>query len=65
MISFLLNESKDPLSNSEMIEISIPPIDFDRDKYKSLSIFIYHCLDALVLIGIDELDINKKFINLK
>jgi hypothetical protein len=61
----LFNKSEDPLSNSEMIEISIPSINFDRDKYKSLSIFIYHCPDLLALIKMDESDINKKFINLK
>jgi hypothetical protein len=32
------NESKDPSSNSKMIEISIPSINFDRDKYELLSI---------------------------
>jgi hypothetical protein len=65
MISSLFNESKDPLSNSKMIEISIPPIDFDRNEYKSFSIFIYHCSDVLALTKMDESDINKEFINLK
>jgi hypothetical protein len=64
-ILFLFNASKDPLSNSEMVEISIPSIDFDRDEYKSFSIFIYHCPDVLVLIKINELNINKIFINFK
>jgi hypothetical protein len=41
MILFLFNESEDLSSNNEMIEISIPPIDFNKDEYKSLSIFIY------------------------
>jgi hypothetical protein len=65
MISSLFNESEDPSSNSKIIEISIPPIDFDRNKYKSFSIFIYHCPDVLTLTKMDESDINKKFINLK
>jgi hypothetical protein len=41
MISFLFNESEDPSSNNKMIEISISPIDFNKDKYELLSIFIY------------------------
>jgi hypothetical protein len=49
MILSLFNESEDPLSNNEMIEISIPPIDFNRDEYKLLSIFIYHCPNILAL----------------
>jgi hypothetical protein len=65
IILSLFNESKDPSSNNKIIEISIPSINFDKDKYKSLSIFIYHCPNVLVLIKIDESDINKKFINLK
>jgi hypothetical protein len=65
MILSLLNESEDPSSNNKMIEISISLIDFDRDKYESLSIFIYYWSDVLALIKIDESDINKEFINLK
>jgi hypothetical protein len=65
MISFLFNESKDPPSNSKMIEISIPPINFDRNEYELFSIFIYHCPDVLVLIKMDESNINKEFIDLK
>jgi hypothetical protein len=41
MISFLFNESKDPSSNNKIIEISIPSINFNKDEYESLSIFIY------------------------
>jgi hypothetical protein len=48
-----------------MIEISISLINFDKDEYESFSIFIYHCSDLLVLIKMDELDINKEFINFK
>jgi hypothetical protein len=65
MTSSLLNESEDPSSNNEMIEITIPLIDFNRNKYKSFFIFIYHCSDVLALIKIDESDINKEFINFK
>jgi hypothetical protein len=65
MILFLFNESEDPLFNSEMVEISIPLIDFDRKEYKSFSIFIYHCSDVLALTKMNESDINKEFINLK
>jgi hypothetical protein len=65
IILSLLNESEDPSSNNKMIEISIPPIDFNKNKYKPFSIFIYHCPNLLTLIKINELDINKKFINLK
>jgi hypothetical protein len=65
MISSLLNELEDSSSNSEMIEISIPSINFDRNKYESFFIFIYYCPDVLVLIKINESDINKKFINFK
>jgi hypothetical protein len=64
MILSLFNELKDPPSNN-MIEISIPLIDFDGDEYKSLFIFIYHYPDILVLIKVDESNINKKFIDLK
>jgi hypothetical protein len=65
MISSLFNESKDLSSNNEIRKISIPPINFDRDKYESLSIFIYYCPNLLILIKMDESDINKEFINLK
>jgi hypothetical protein len=65
MISPLFNESEDSLFNNKIIEISIPSINFDRNKYKSLSIFIYHCPNLLILIKMDESDINKEFINLK
>jgi hypothetical protein len=41
MISFLFNESKNPSSNNKMIKISIPPINFNKDKYKPVSIFIH------------------------
>jgi hypothetical protein len=65
MILFLFNESENPSSNNKIIEISIPPIDFDRNKYKSLSIFIYYCPNVLTLTKMDESDINKEFINFK
>jgi hypothetical protein len=65
VILFLFNQSEDPLFNSEMVEVSIPLIDFDRNEYESFSIFIYHYPDVLTLIKIDELDINKEFINSK
>jgi hypothetical protein len=65
IILSLFNESEDPLSNNKMIEISIPLINFNRDKYKLLSIFIYHCPNLLALIKMNESDINKEFINLK
>jgi hypothetical protein len=65
MISSLFNESEDPLSNSKIMEISIPPIDFDRNEYKLFFIFIYYCPNVLTLTKIDESDIIKKFINLK
>jgi hypothetical protein len=65
MILFLFNESEDSSSNNEMIKISIPLIGFDRDKYKSLSIFIYYCSNVLALTKINESNINKEFINLK
>jgi hypothetical protein len=48
-----------------MIEISIPLIDLNKDKYESLSIFIYQYPNILALTEINESDINKKFINLK
>jgi hypothetical protein len=41
IISSLFNESEDPSSNNKMIEISIPLINFNKDEYKSFSIFIY------------------------
>jgi hypothetical protein len=62
---FLFNESEDLPSNNEMIKISISLIDFDRDKYESLSIFIYYCPDVLALTKIAEPDINKEFIDFK
>jgi hypothetical protein len=65
MILFLFNESENPSSNNEIIEISISSINFDRNEYKLFSIFIYHYPDLLTLIKIDESDINKKFINFK
>jgi hypothetical protein len=65
VILSLFNESENPPSNNEMVEISILSINFDRNEYKSLSIFIYHCPDLLALTEIDELDINKEFINFK
>jgi hypothetical protein len=61
----LINESKETPSNSEMVEILIPPINFDRDEYKSFFIFFYHCPDVLTLTKVDKSDINKEFINLK
>jgi hypothetical protein len=63
MILSLFNESENPSSNNKMIEISIPLINFNRDEYKSLSIFIYHCPNLLALIKVNESDINKEFIN--
>jgi hypothetical protein len=65
MILSLFNESEDLSSNNKIIEISIPLIDFDRDKYESFSIFIYHCPNLLALIKMNESDINKEFINFK
>jgi hypothetical protein len=65
IILFLLNESEDPPFNNKIIEISIPLINFDRDEYESLSIFIYYCLNLLALTKIDESNINKEFINFK
>jgi hypothetical protein len=65
LILSLFNESEDPSSNNKMIEISIPPIDFNKDKYKSLSIFIHQYSNMLVLIEVNESDINKEFINFK
>jgi hypothetical protein len=63
--SSLFNESKDPSSNNKIIEISIPLINFNKDEYEPFSIFIHQCLNMLVLTEINELDINKEFINLK
>jgi hypothetical protein len=65
MILSLFNESKDLSSNNKIIEISIPSINFNRNKYDSLSIFIYYCPNLLTLTEINESDINKKFINFK
>jgi hypothetical protein len=65
VILFLFNESEDPSFNNKIIKISISPIDFDRNEYKSLSIFIHHCPNLLTLTKMNESDINKKFINLK
>jgi hypothetical protein len=65
MILFIFNESEDPPSNNEMIEISIPPINFDKNKYESLFIFIYYCPDVLALTKMNKSDINKEFINFK
>jgi hypothetical protein len=62
MILFLFNESEDPLFNSEIVEISISPIDFDRNKYELLFIFIYHCPNVLALIEMDESDIKKNLL---
>jgi hypothetical protein len=61
----LFNESEDPSSNNKMIEILIPPINFNRDKYETLFIFIYYCLNILALIEVNVSDINKEFINFK
>jgi hypothetical protein len=65
MILFLLNESENLSSNNKMIEISIPLIDFNKDKYKLFSIFIYQYPNILILTEMNESDINKEFINLK
>jgi hypothetical protein len=65
MISFLFNESKDPSSNNKIVEILISLINFDKDEYKSFSIFIHHCPNLLALTKMNELDINKEFINFK
>jgi hypothetical protein len=65
IILSLFNESEDPSSNNEIIEILISPINFNRNKYESLFIFIYYYPDLLALIKIDESDINKEFINFK
>jgi hypothetical protein len=65
MISSLFNESEDPLSNNKIIEISIPLINFNRDKYESFFIFIHYCPNLLALIKMNESNINKEFINFK
>jgi RNA recognition motif-containing protein len=65
MISSLLNESKDPSSNNKMIEVSIPPINFNKDEYEPFSIFIHQCPNILALTEVNESDINKEFINFK
>jgi hypothetical protein len=65
MISSLFNESEDPSSNNEIIEISIPLINFNKDEYKPFSIFIHQYPNILTLTEVNESDINKKFINLK
>jgi hypothetical protein len=65
MILFLFNKSEDSPSNNKMVEISIPPIHFDKDEYKSFSIFIYYSTDVLELIKINKLYINKEFTNFK
>jgi hypothetical protein len=65
MILFLFNESENPSSNNKMIEISIPSINFNKDEYKLLSIFIHQYPNILALTEVNKLDINKKFINLK
>jgi hypothetical protein len=61
----LFNESEDLSFNNEMIKISFFSINFNKDEYKSLSIFIHQYLNILALTEINESDINKKFINLK
>jgi hypothetical protein len=65
IILSLFNKSEDPLSNNKMIEISISPINFNRDEYESFSIFIYYCPNLLALTKVNESDINKEFINFK
>jgi hypothetical protein len=65
VISSLFNESEDLSSNNKMIEISIPPINFNKDKYKPFSIFIYQYPNILALTEVNESDINKEFINFK
>jgi hypothetical protein len=65
MILSLFNESENPSSNNKMIEISISPINFNKDEYKSFSIFIYQYPNILALIEMNESDINKEFINFK
>jgi hypothetical protein len=59
MISSLFNKSENPSSNNKIIEISIPPINFDRDEYKLFSIFIYYFPNLLELTKVNESNINK------
>jgi hypothetical protein len=63
--SSLFNESEDLSSNNEIIEISISPINFNRNEYESLFIFIHYYPNLLVLTKMNESDINKEFINFK
>jgi hypothetical protein len=65
IILFLFNESENPSSNNKMIEVSISPINFNKNKYEPLSIFIYQYPNILALTEINESDINKEFINFK
>jgi hypothetical protein len=65
MILSLFNESEDPSFNNKIIEISIPLINFNKDKYELFSIFIHQCLNILALTEVNESDINKEFINFK
>jgi hypothetical protein len=65
IISSLFNKSEDSLSNNKIIKISISPINFNKDEYKSFSIFIYQYPNILTLTEMNESDINKKFINFK
>jgi hypothetical protein len=65
MTLFLFNESEDPSSNNEIIKISIPSINFNKDKYELLSIFIHQYPNMLTLTEVNESNINKEFINLK
>jgi hypothetical protein len=59
MILSLFNESEDPSSNNKIIEVLIPSIDFNKNEYKSLSIFIYQYPNILALTEMNELNINK------
>jgi hypothetical protein len=65
MTLFLFNESEDPSSNNEIIKISIPSINFNKDKYELLSIFIHQYPNMLTLTEVNESNINKEFINFK
>jgi hypothetical protein len=65
MILSLFNESEDPSFNNKIIEISILPINFNKDESELFSIFIYYCPNLLTLIKINKSNINKEFINLK
>jgi hypothetical protein len=60
IISSLFNKSKDLSFNNEIIEISIPSINFNKDEYESFSIFIHHCPNLLTLTKMNESDVNKK-----